>query len=308
MCASTAMQKETIRRTVIQALKTDESIVANRAHASQRLCDAVLDAVQSRVVSVREEKQRSVDVALCCYFAMAYEADLRPFMKAVWQGALQGIATASTFVPQMIAPRGGCVTAEPQGTIRNSDGAVMAFVKVQGEEDAKSCFAPRGKLCIEELCEAQVRMSVFESDRESNSITTSRLLFHPFPRLVRRADGATLRPATWPQKGSPETHHHAIILAPSSCCDFRKNRLGKGAGYYDSFISAVRNVAQGADPAFSCDVWAVGFDDQLIPPPLQCEGRSEWLINLAKQINGVLPIDSWDEPVDAVLTPSLRIW
>lgn len=67
-----------------------------------------------------------------------------------------------------------------------------------------------------------------------------------------------------------------VLLVPLLAVDHAGNRLGQGAGYYDRTLAALRARKQ-------VIAIGVGWDMQLV---------------------AALPTDSWDEPLDAVATPS----
>ena len=66
-----------------------------------------------------------------------------------------------------------------------------------------------------------------------------------------------------------------LVVVPGVAFDTKKNRLGRGKGYYDRFFKKKRTIKIG-----------VGFDFQLI--------------------NSV-PVNSWDKRLDMIITPSTTI-
>lgn len=62
-----------------------------------------------------------------------------------------------------------------------------------------------------------------------------------------------------------------IILVPALCFDTNHMRLGYGKGYYDKFLSLIKQKS----PDIS--IWGIGFNEQLYEGELPCEEHDEKL-------------------------------
>jgi len=82
-----------------------------------------------------------------------------------------------------------------------------------------------------------------------------------------------LEPTDDAQDGRPEGMELAII--PALAFDRQKNRLGRGKGYYDRLLSHLK-----------CPKIGIAYDCQLLDS---------------------LPVDSWDIPLNLVITPNTTI-
>jgi 5-formyltetrahydrofolate cyclo-ligase len=91
---------------------------------------------------------------------------------------------------------------------------------------------------------------------------------------------------TDPALALKNTDFPALILAPGLGFDSRGNRLGRGKGYYDRFFASLDSAEKGGQPLPYC---TVGFclETQIIP---------------------LVPVESQDKRMDAVLTGSSLIW
>jgi 5-formyltetrahydrofolate cyclo-ligase len=69
------------------------------------------------------------------------------------------------------------------------------------------------------------------------------------------------------------------MFLPATAVDMNGNRIGQGGGYYDKFLAAVDATGLRAPRA------AIIYDAELLPA-------------------STIPAESFDRPVDAVLTPS----
>ena len=69
------------------------------------------------------------------------------------------------------------------------------------------------------------------------------------------------------------------MFLPATAVDGSGNRIGQGGGYYDKFLAAMDATGVHAPRA------AVIYDSELLPA-------------------SSIPVESFDRPVDAVLTPS----
>lgn len=104
------------------------------------------------------------------------------------------------------------------------------------------------------------------------------------PLAFHLATRAELAPGAFgipePVADSREPVRPALLLVPLVAADLSGNRIGQGGGYYDRTLHALR--AQ--EPA-GRTVFAIGlaFDEQVVP--------------------AIAP-EPWDEPLDALLTPS----
>jgi len=78
-----------------------------------------------------------------------------------------------------------------------------------------------------------------------------------------------------------------LILTPGLGFDHFGGRLGRGKGYYDTWLAAVQAEARGrggGNPTLPFLV-ALALEGQVLPPPQ------------------TIPLDPWDIPINAVCTP-----
>lgn len=102
------------------------------------------------------------------------------------------------------------------------------------------------------------------------------------PRLIGAwGEGLVMGRFDIPEPGAdaPPVDHRAIdlVIVPGLAFDERCFRLGQGAGFYDRFVTR---------PGLKAAKVGLCFDEQVVP---------------------AVPIEAWDAPLDAVITPTRTI-
>jgi 5,10-methenyltetrahydrofolate synthetase len=108
-----------------------------------------------------------------------------------------------------------------------------------------------------------------------------------------------------------------LLIVPGVAFDSERNRLGKGGGYYDRWISAGRGAKseQGSKRTL---LVGVGFDEQLPKTnkdgPSSSSSSSSWWQDLKDndgetplELNSV-PMEIWDQALDRIMTPKRNIF
>lgn len=136
-------------------------------------------------------------------------------------------------------------------------------------------FEPPTLPLIAALHEAghKVLLPVCEPDR-----ALSWVVWDPAGEFVRSRYAPIQEPAG-ERHGLEAVRDVAGMFLPATAVDMSGNRIGQGGGYYDKFLAAAE--ASGVHAARA----AVIYDSELLPA-------------------ATIPVESFDRPVDAVLTPS----
>lgn len=119
----------------------------------------------------------------------------------------------------------------------------------------------------------KVLLPVCEPDR-----ALSWVLWNPATEFVRSRYAPIEEPAG-ERHGLEAIGDVAGMFLPATAVDGSGNRIGQGGGYYDKFLAAMDATGVHAPRA------AVIYDSELLPA-------------------SSIPVESFDRPVDAVLTPS----
>lgn len=136
-------------------------------------------------------------------------------------------------------------------------------------------FEPQTRSLITALHEAghRVLLPVCEPDR-----ALSWVFWNPATEFVRSRYAPIQEPAG-ERHGLEVMKEVAAMFLPATAVDMSGNRIGQGGGYYDKFLAAVDATGLHVPRA------AVIYDAELLPV-------------------STIPAESFDRPVDAVLTPS----
>jgi 5-formyltetrahydrofolate cyclo-ligase len=136
-------------------------------------------------------------------------------------------------------------------------------------------FEPPTLRLITALHEAghSVLLPVCEPDR-----ALSWVFWNPSSEFIRSRYAPIQEPAG-ERHGLEAIKEVAAMFLPATAVDMNGNRIGQGGGYYDKFLAAVDATGLHAPRA------AIIYDAELLPA-------------------STIPAESFDRPVDAVLTPS----
>lgn len=218
---------------------------------------------------------------ICSFLPMYFEPDLYDVMAGVWECRQRGKRRLHTMVPHMI---------------NNTD---MWFVEVFGKADLAASFAPQGKWKIVEL----LPQALVDAEKAHRSVigvgcACSNTNDHNAPmngetlRLRSLDIGTSVEAVEGEEKG-----YDMVMLCPVSALDVEGRRLGKGAGFYDRFISGVKDCVQGVRDGsstqhcfmpISLELVGIALEEQVLP------------------IN-VIPMEKFDQYLHTVITPSKTI-
>jgi 5-formyltetrahydrofolate cyclo-ligase len=158
----------------------------------------------------------------------------------------------------------------------------------------------RGVHCFLSLPEEVDTAPVLERCRE-----TGKAVFVPFqipdagrlgvarwsPRIALTEGPFGVREPAPPAQDEAEWTEIDLVIVPGVAFDRAGGRLGRGRGYYDGFLAALAERKG----------WA------LAPPAARNQGLRWVALVFGVQIVSRVPSDSWDVPMDAILTENEEI-
>ena len=242
-----ALAKQELRKKVLSLLKR-EITPEQRTAWSAAIAARVIDFLHTHPLygpSLKEPCGQHPPWAVLLYLNMFYEVQTKELLEFCWQRRI------ATFVPLML-------TAQQCGAPGE-----MVFVHLQSQEDLNLNFQEQGKLRIREL-----------SQDERNAIMAAHA-----DHSLRSKCRAFLEPEDVAKFSVPP-----VVIVPAAGFDARRNRLGKGGGFYDGYFNAVWK-AQGASGS-RCSLVGVAFDEMIVED---------------------VPTELHDRPVDVVITPTRTI-
>lgn len=249
-------------------------------------------------------------ISILCYFSMWYELDLTSLFAEVWAAAAAASATGEgpsvhVYVPHMLPPvtpatrhsddtaASSSSTAVSPSSSPPTRGGNMVFVEVLSAADQSASFVPQGKMKILEIRPEVLQAALENGDRDllfTTMDTLEELSMRNRSPTVGEPVG--LRPRTKPVVDRVRSGEECfLVLTPAAAYDREMHRMGKGGGFYDRFLHALRQAEseptlRQPPPSFRrVMVIGVGFDQQLLPEGVEVPFE-----------------EGWDQPVDAVLT------
>lgn len=213
------------------------------------------------------------------YLPLFFELDVEPLLRLLLR---ERSDDTKIFVPEIydacqnaVSPAASPLDQNGKPINRN-----MRFVQIVNEQDLDTNFLPVPPFSIRE-----------PPAEEADPLRSERI----------RLDFPNECPAQLQQNGCLD-----ILIVPGVAFDHQANRLGKGAGFYDRWIAAASSSHKATLLVGVC------FDEQL---PCSDENRKSWWKDgdgfdeqgdAVSSLNEV-PMESWDRPLDVVVTPSRLI-
>ena len=127
------------------------------------------------------------------------------------------------------------------------------------------------------------------------------------PPKAEEDGGKNIKRIRFDAQENPTALHLDVMIVPGVAFDFKCNRLGKGGGFYDRWISSSHEKSK------QTKFIGVGFDEQMPLLQNRNEGVSSlsswWTMNddKEKEQEKEIPVDPWDRSLDMIVTPSFSV-
>lgn len=264
--------KKLLRKHILAVSKQvcKEQPIAFRQEQSIKLCEKLFGMIENPSGATTPGKCFTSSSSapaknIGLYLPLYFEIDVEPLIRKLLSSASREY---KIFVPELY---------KKESSTEEKQMMSMRFVQVLNNQDLDENFKPVPPYNIKEPASKEI--DPFYKDR--------------------------LRFSKTEEDANNNTTNLDVLIVPGVAFDFWCNRLGKGGGFYDRWISAAggknRTVFVG-----------VGFDEQL-PAVERNSGVSSWWKQLkdndgqtSLELDSV-PMESWDQGLDYVVTPAKMI-